>query len=166
VQYRKVSSDDGGWFSFVELDVARKDGTSTEIAQRGLVADEVLWSPDSKALLINGSDGGEGPEYIYVYHLGEPDSRPLDVAAAQEDMLKGFPPCKAKHAPKDCTLSGEDINVIAVDWTHGSSAVLVLAEMPCSSSVGGIMRQVLDYELEVSSGRILRRMEAKEFAAR
>ncbi len=166
VQYRKVSSGDGGWFSFVELGVTRKDGTSTGIAQRGLIEDEVLWSPDSKAVLINGSDGAEGPQYLYVYHLGEPGSRPLDVATAQKGMRTSFPPCKAKYAPKDCALAAEDINVIAVDWTHGSSAVVVMAEMPCSSSVGGIRCQVLGYELEVSTDKILRRMEPKEFAAR
>jgi hypothetical protein len=170
VQYRKVSSDDGGWFSFAELEVTRKDGTSTGIAQRGLVEDEVLWSPDSKAFLINGSDGAEGPEYIFVYQLGEPDGRPLDVTAAQKDMLTSFPPRKAKAAdPQDCASLAENpeyINVNAVAWTRGSSAIVVMAEIPCSSRFGGIMCQVLGYELEVSTGKILRRMEPKEFAAR
>jgi hypothetical protein len=39
-----------------------------------------------------------------------------------------------------------------------------MAEMNESSIVGGILSQVLGYEVEIPSGKILRRMEAKEFA--
>ena len=52
----------------------------------------------------------------------------------------------------------EDVNVAAVAWTRGSSAIIVMAEMPCSSSrFGGVM-------LDATSGKILRRRQPKEFA--
>ena len=47
-------------------------------------------------------------------------------------------------------------------WTEDSSAVYVFAEVPCSSSYGGIMCQVLGYELNVHSGRILKRLSAQQ----
>src|SRR5579872_596283 len=169
VRYRKLTLDNGDWLLTVHLQVIRGDGQRSEIEPPGDVDDELLWSPDSKSFLINGSGGGEGPDSVAVYRLSDPNLRPIVVtAAAQRDMLRSFPPCKAKGAdPQECGSMASDletVNVSAVDWTRRSSAVVVMAEMPCSSSVGGIMCQVLGYELEVPSGKIVRRMEAKEFA--
>jgi len=83
-------------------------------------------------------------------------------------MIKSFPPCRAKYADaNECAglaQHPEDVNVAAVDWTRGSSAIVVMAEMPCSSRFGGIMCQVLGYELDASTGRILRRMQPRVFA--
>jgi hypothetical protein len=42
---------------------------------------------------------------------------------------------------------------------------VVLAQVPCTSSFGGIMCQALGYELEVPSGKILKRMEPSAFKA-
>jgi len=36
-----------------------------------------------------------------------------------------------------------------------------MAEVPCSSSYGGIMCQVMGYEIEVPTGRILKRIDSK-----
>lgn len=172
INYEKVVLSDAGddFVLSAGLDVVTKDGKRRGIGARGLVEQEVLWSPDSTSLFINGSDGGEGPDYIFVYRLGEADSHPLNVLPARSDMLQSFPPCKAADAdPKDCALLAEQpewINFSALAWTRGASAVVVMAEMPCSSRFGGIMCQVLGYEIEASSGRILRRMQAKEFARR
>jgi hypothetical protein len=47
-------------------------------------------------------------------------------------------------------------------WSADSSAVYVFAEVPCSSSYGGIMCQVLGYELSVPTGRILKRLSAQK----
>jgi hypothetical protein len=44
--------------------------------------------------------------------------------------------------------------------------MVVMTEIPCSSRFGGIMCQILGYEIEVPSGEILRRMEPKEFERR
>jgi hypothetical protein len=53
-----------------------------------------------------------------------------------------------------------------LDWIGDSSRMVVMTEIPCSSRFGGIMCQVLGYEIEVPSGKILRRMEPKDFARR
>lgn len=102
--------------------------------------------------------------------MGDLDSRPLITLNAQKDMMRSFPPCKAKGADPNLCVSfadhPEEINVSAIDWTEGAAAIVVMAEMPCSSAFGGISCQVLGFEIEVSSGRILRRMEARESARR
>jgi len=165
-----MALSNGDFIMSVTLDVITSDGKKHGIGARGLTEQEVLWSTDSSSLLINGSDGGEGPEYVFVYRVGEADSRPLDVIAAQRDMVQSFPLCKATDAaPEDCASLAEhpeEINVAAIEWTRGASAVVVMAEMPCSSRFGGVMCQVKGYEIEASSGKILRAMEAKEFAHR
>ena len=94
---------------------------------------------DSSALFINGSDGGEGPEYVTVYRVGDLTSRFLKVREAQNDMVKTFPPCRAKNSnPRRLCFAGgtnpgryQRVNAIA--WTRGSSAIVVVAQMPCSS---------------------------------
>jgi len=58
------------------------------------------------------------------------------------------------------------VNMSAIAWTRGSSSLVVFAEVPCSSSHGGIMYQVMGYELDVPTGRILARMSALEFKRR
>jgi hypothetical protein len=170
VTYQRVPLDKGDYIMGVDLQVRAKEGATYPVSARGNVDQEIEWSPDSKNFFINGSDGGEGPEYVTVYRIGDPNGIPLNLIAAQRDMVKTFPPCEAKDAePKACADLAEhpeEINVDAIDWTQGSSAIVVMAEMPCSSRYGGIWCQVLGYEVDVSTGKILRRMEAREFAQR
>jgi hypothetical protein len=171
VRYRKVSFDDGGYVLDAFLKIIGKDGRRGEVGPTGLVEAEVLWSPDSTSFLVNGSDGGEGPDRVFVYRLSDPEFYGSDIiSAAQKDMVVSFPPCKAKDADPRCcaslTIHPEEINVAAVDWTRGSAAIVVMGEMPCSSRFGGIMCQVQGYEVGIPSGKILRRMNPKEFATR
>jgi hypothetical protein len=56
--------------------------------------------------------------------------------------------------------------MVGLDWIGNSSRMVVMAQVICSSSMGGIMCGVLGYGLEVPSGKILRRMESKKFAPR
>jgi hypothetical protein len=88
----------------------------------------------------------------------------------EQDMARSFPPCEAKDPISICAELAADPNgyiaVVDLDWIRNSSEIVLMAEVPCSSSMGGIMCQILGYEIEVPSGKILRRMEAKEFARR
>ena len=54
-----------------------------------------------------------------------------------------------------------EYNMTGIDWASPST-ILVMAEVPCSTSRGGIMCQVMGYELEVPTGRIRRRVDAKQ----
>jgi len=57
----------------------------------------------------------------------------------------------------------EYYNMSGVDWLQDSSGVVVMSEVPPTSRYGGIMGQVMGYELEVPSGKILQRLDAKRF---
>jgi hypothetical protein len=84
-------------------------------------------------------------------------------------MVRTFPPCKAAYAPQDCAEIASDPSFIpsaAVGWSGDSSAIAVMAQVPCTSYMGGIMCQVMGYEVSVPGGTIVRRMEAREFARR
>ena len=132
--------------------------------------DELLWSPDSTAFLVNGSQNSFSGYYVNVYRLGAKGVEKLDVTeAAQRDMVLSFPPCKTIFDQQpDCHTieKNPEYNMSAIDWVPGRSAIVVITEVPCSSGYGGIMCQVLGYELEVPTGKILSRMIAKELKKR
>ena len=127
---------------------------------------ELLWSPDSRMFLVNGGENAYAGFGVVVYELGEAALVRHDVtASAQKDMLVRFPPCKALNADdSDCKRmeADPDFNMSAIAWTNGSSNIVVFAEVPCSSSYGGIMCQVQGYELDAKTGRILKRLDARE----
>ncbi len=128
---------------------------------------DLMWAPDSKAFFIDGGEGMTSPAFVQVYQVDDPQLRPLDVTAlAERDMVKSFPPCKALYLEQPgCHKIERDpgYNMTAVDWGDDSSAIVVMAQIPCTSIYGGINCQVLGYELEVPSGKILKRMEPAEF---
>jgi hypothetical protein len=135
------------------------------------VQDELTWSPDSKAFFINGNNNANGWDLVAVHLLDDPGLGPGDITReVEQDMVRSFPPCQAKDPRDDCAALAakpdDYIGVVGLDWIGNSSRIVVMAEVPCSSSMGGIMCQVLGYEIDVPSGKILRRMEAKEFARR
>jgi len=137
----------------------------------GTVESELTWSPDSKAFFINGANNGYGDDHVAVHRLDLPGLGPGFIThEVEQDMVRSFPPCRAKDPIDTCAeLEAEPqayVGVVAVDWVGDSSRLVVMAEVPCSSSMGGIMCQVLGYELEVPSGKILRRMEPRDFAKR
>lgn len=138
---------------------------------------EVLWAPDSRAFFVNYNKGSAiSGHYLAIYRLDDRgnliDESFLDVTdQAQQDMLVSFPPCKAADLTSlECHEMQSDpdrkFNMRGVDWIRGSSAIVVMAEVPCSSRWGGIMCQVNGYEIEVPTGNILKKMTAAEFKAR
>jgi hypothetical protein len=81
-------------------------------------------------------------------------------------MVKAFPPCKASQLDlEECRELEKNpgYNMSGIDWSNDSSALVVMAEIPCSGGHGGIMCQVIGYELEVPTGNIMGRMNAREF---
>jgi hypothetical protein len=171
LRYRKIMIDKDGYVVSAVLRVMKNGTSSGEVNLSGWVEDEVVWSPNSTAFFVTESDGGEGPRFVEVYRLENLKAKsPSIIASVQRDMIASFPPCRAKGlGPKDCSYlkSHSDwINVVAVDWAHGSSSIVVMAEIIPSSRFGGIMGQVKGYEVEVPTGKILSQMNAREFAAR
>ena len=127
---------------------------------------EVLWSPDSQFVALTGNPNGY-TESVRVFHLTESGPVSLDVARAPfADMMHRFPPCLASHANPDLceeiANSDEDINFAAVGWT-GEHTIVMMAEIPPTGDYGGILGQVMGYEVELPGGRILQSLTAREF---
>jgi hypothetical protein len=133
-------------------------------------AHEVLWSPDSKAFIVNGGTSAYSDFFVDVYVASANLVQKLNVTdAVQADMVKTFPPCRAfnrdEHTCKEIARHPE-FNVSGISWVKGSSAIIVMAEVPCSSSYGGIMCQVQGYQLDMPQGTIATRMTARELRTR
>jgi hypothetical protein len=148
------------------LRVRTGKGTPTEVPlDEG--AHELLWAPNSRAFFVDGATTAYAGFFVSVYQLtprGRIDKR-IVTSAAQGDMVASFPPCKASnHDEAACHRIETDpeYNMSGVGWTGDSSAVNVVAEVPCSSSYGGIMCQVNGYEISVPDGRIQKRLAATE----
>lgn len=132
--------------------------------------DELLWSPNSKAFFINGGCGSAISGFVVSVYLVDSANTDVDLDFTQEamyDMVKAFPPCKAlNHDPQECKVMQTDreyYNMSGIDWLEDSSGIVLMSEVPPTSRYGGIMGQVMGYELEVPSGKILRRLNAKQF---
>jgi hypothetical protein len=130
--------------------------------------DEVMWAPDSRAVVINGNENGY-TNYLVLYRLVGKRWRQIDVThAAQRDMVRQFPPCKAfNRDPVECHDFERDpeFNMAAIAWTRNGGALIVMAEVPCTSTYGGIMCAVAGFEIGLD-GTILDRMSVKELKAR
>jgi len=130
---------------------------------------DLLWALSSKSIFVNGGNGGGyWGFWVYVYQVDNPKLEPIDVTAqARRDMVQTFPPCRASQLDEKVCHEMEKgpsgYNMSGIDWGAGSSSIIVMAEVPCSGGSGGIMCQVMGYELEVPTSRILRRMTAREF---
>jgi len=169
VSYRTDPVDSG--IRMASLVVSASGRKLGRIDLVGTVEDEILWSPDSRAFFINGNNNADADDHVALYRLDETELRRSNVTKQVEtDMTRSFPLCRATNAMEDCEWltkhPGQYIGVVALDWVGGSSGVVLMAEIPCTSAMGGIMCQVLGYEVAVPDGTILRRMEPREFAAR
>lgn len=149
------------------LQVITADGHRQEVGLR-YGATELLWAPNSRSFFVNGGESSYTGFFIDVYEFEDPGRvayRPI-TEAAFKDMVKSFPPCKASNRDEtECAKIASDpeyYNMSGLEWSTDSSAVYVFAEVPCSSRYGGIMCQVLGYELSVPGGRILKRLSAQE----
>ncbi len=132
-------------------------------------AHELLWAPNSRAFFIDGGTSSYAGFFVTVYRFSAQGSleKLAVTSAAQGDMVVSFPPCKAFNRDPDETdcrriAADPQFNMSGVAWDDDSSAIYVFAEVPCSSSYGGIMCQVLGYELSVPDGRILKRFTASD----
>jgi len=163
---RTVCLKAAGNFVPYELELTTADGKRQEVSLR-MGANEALWAPNSKSFLVNGGESAIAGFFVDVYQIL--DSGRVSVRtvtnAAQRDMVRSFPPCRASHRiEKECAEYAHDpeYDMSGLGWSGDSSAVYVFAEVPCGSRYGGIMCQVLGYELSVPNGRILRRLSAKQ----
>ena len=130
-------------------------------------AHELLWAPNSSAFFVNGGTSSYAGFFVAVYQI-EPSAamrKVMITSAAQRDMVEQFPPCKAYNRDEQTcrriTMHPE-YNMSGLGWRGDSAAIYVFAEVPCSSSYGGIMCQILGYEVSVPDGEIVARLSAQQ----
>ncbi|HTZ75430.1 MAG TPA: hypothetical protein VMB47_16020 [Candidatus Aquilonibacter sp.] len=156
----------------MNLTVVRDRRPIGTVGVTGTVDDEILWSPNSQALFISGNNNANSDYHFAVYRVSQSKVEVVDDVAqeALQDMVRSFPPCRAKDPIANCAelakAPDDYIGTAAIDWLPDSSGIVMMAEVTCSSSMGGIMCETLGYEIEIPSGKILRRMEPKDFAKR
>jgi hypothetical protein len=128
---------------------------------------DLLWAPDSKGFFIDAGEGMTSPSFVQVYLLDDPQLRPVDVThLVERDMVKNFPPCQALFLDQATCRKIEahpEYNMTAITWLEDSSAIVVLAQVPCTSNFGGISCQSMGYEVGVPSGKILKQLPPAEF---
>ena len=168
VEYKRNPKNED---SLVALSVVSGGKVLGAAGTPGIIEDEVLWSPDSKAFAISGNSNANTDYHLFVYLLNSSGLTRINPARpALRDMVRSFPPCRALNATDEChdivSHPSDWIGIAGIAWVKDSSAIVVMAEMNESSRVGGILGQVLGYEIEIPTSKILRRMEAKEFAQR
>lgn len=128
---------------------------------------DVSWSLDSQFVALSGNINGY-MNSMRVFHIE--DAGPVEIDAARksfEDMLRRFPPCRGRSSvdPDFCEKISQHenyINFAAVDWMD-SHTLILMSEVPCESRWGGIMCQVMGYEVDASTGKIVDVMTAREF---
>ena len=160
------------------VEVLYQDGAYLRVTQPGQPAREIhdlfssphndlLWAPDSKAFFVDAGEGMTSPSFVQVYLLDDPQLRPVDIThLVEQDMIKSFPPCQALFLDQSTCRKIEahpDYNMTAITWLQDSSAIVVLAQVPCTSNFGGISCQSMGYEVEVPSGKILKQLQPAEF---
>ena len=120
---------------------------------------EVLWSPDGNAFLINGSENAYAGSEFFVFRVqGNALVRSSITRAAQTDMLDRLARCW----PYIREIVGKEpqFNMSAISWTANSLAVF--AEVPCNSIYENSMCSVYGYELDATSGAIAKVHSAEE----
>jgi len=164
---------DGGRVALAYLRVTTPlMGTQNVELPAGFGKFDLHWFPDSKGFFLNGNNGGGyWGFWVWVYWLEGGTVRKVDVMrAVRQDMLASFPPCRATKAdPDTCRELYSDSqypNESGIDWSSGPAGLVVMAEVPCSSSYGGVMCQVKGYVVSVPEGKIVQTMNARELKDR
>lgn len=125
---------------------------------------EALWSPDSSAVSLAWNESAI-TERSAIFVLGRHGARKIDLGCLQESFARRFPPCLGDPAPCAANRNGEDYNYLTVAWAAAHTVVL-MAEVPPSSSWGENMGEVWGYEVNVSTGRVVREMPPASFKRR
>lgn len=124
---------------FVSLTVFSGGRNLGQIGVAGSVDNEILWSPDSRALCVSGNNNGNSDYGFAVYQLNDSNVSVVAGAssAALQDMVRSFPPCRAKDPYDRCAELANGphdyIGTAVIDWLPDSSGIVIMAEVTCSS---------------------------------
>lgn len=125
---------------------------------------EILWAPDSSAVSLAWSETAiTFASQIYVVKSTGPVA--MDLGGVMADLGKEYPPCVGNVGPCPINRGGKDYNYLTVGWA-APHTVALMGEVGESSSFGHNMGKVNGYEVDTSSGRIVRVLKPKPFRQR
>jgi hypothetical protein len=107
---------------------------------------EILWSPDSKAFVVNASNGGVVGTWNAYYYSIDAQGRP--VSTNLQDSLSAMTQ-KIPHCDDQ-----EKANVGVAGWLDGGKDLLVVAEVPPHSSCRN-MGAIRGFRVEVAPWSIV-----------
>jgi hypothetical protein len=150
----------------LRIHYTHKNGTKAELVvplaelhEGSWRPEEILWSPDGSAFLINGAENAYAGSDFFIFRVqGNALVRSSVTRVAQGNMLDRLAGCW----PYIRELVGNEpqFNMSAISWTVNSLAVF--AEVPCSSRYENSMCSVYGYELDATSGAIAKVLSAEE----
>ncbi|TAL04485.1 MAG: hypothetical protein EPO08_01230 [Rhodospirillaceae bacterium] len=113
---------------------------------------EVLWAPDSKSFVVNGSDGGQVGKWGVHFYTVDDEDRPVarDLANLIVPLVRDFPQCDG-DAPYT--------NLGAVAWLNDGKELLVAAEVPGHSPCRN-MGAVKAFRISVTSWKVIEQISA------
>ena len=133
------------------------DGARYRVDAAAWPCPEYQWSSDSRAFFVNYSEGGAvGRHEVTIFYASRNGVRSVDPRPfVRKDSRASYPKC----------FEQEDANLAGIAWLDGSRRLLVAAEvLPHSNCDSSGTFWV--YEVEVSSGKVLRKWNQLEAKAR
>ena len=109
---------------------------------------ELLWSPDSKAIVVTQSDGGAVGTWGVTVFVLKP--RRVVVIDPSKEAVRRF---KTRYT----CMEPEEPNIGAVAWSQGSKLLVLAAEVPPHSSCPE-MGKVMGYVVAIPTGEVVRDM--------
>lgn len=125
---------------------------------------EILWSPDSTSFALTGAPNAY-TNSARIFRIADGSIKRIPLDSVWRDMAATYPTCKAANAdPVDCrrAASGKYFNYAVVAWSNPRT-VVIMSEVPCSSSWGGIMCAVEAYQFDTATQMITARISPREF---
>jgi len=147
-----VLGDDLDGEVFVES-VVKADRRSLWAARPG---EEVLWSPDSKAIVVTICFGASGPCKVWITSDNEsaPDNEDWDMSTVVIDAFS------TDHKGDDCYTWA---NVGALTWEDGSERIVLIAEVPPSPECQGHNEGYFEaFEVSLSQRKVLSRFNMQQ----
>lgn len=130
------------------------NGTETDLSNFiGLMnLTEFKYSDDSKAVFMNSSLGGyTGDWHTHIYRFRNGKAHEFDIVKVLR--TSGLP-----KSNSDC-----EPNIYSIAWLRQSSQLLVLAEIPPSSSCGVNMGLSRGYVVDLDHHRVIESYSAKQY---
>ena len=113
---------------------------------------EFKYTDDSTAVFVNSSLGGfTGDWHTHIYRF-------KNGKAQEFDILKVLKASGLPKSSEDC-----DPNIYSIAWLHENSQLLVLAEIPPSSSCGVNMGLSRGYVVDLDHHRVIETYSAKQY---